>query len=77
MQTIGTVLFDSVDFKSAGVPMRMIALKYFSCDSILLPLCSENTFSKIISLNGHQDLRSMVISRQSIFHAGASIFRQN
>ena len=77
MKIIGAVIIDSGVFKDSGVPIRLIAPKHFSCDSITLSLCSENTVYKLLSLNGHQDPRLMVVACLNLFSTRAHAFSVN
>ena len=77
MKTIGAVLIESGDFKLDDVPMRLIVPKDFSCDSIALTFSSEDTFSKILSLNRHQCPRSMVVMCVNLFFMWEHLFSVN
>ena len=59
VNVIGAVLIDSRGYQAASVLERLILLKLIPCDSIALSLCSKDDLSKLLSLNGHQDPRSM------------------
>ena len=57
--------------------MRLISPKDFSCDSIVLTLYSEDTVSKLLSLNGHQNPRSMVVTCLNLFFMKVHLFAMN
>ena len=59
------------------MPMRLIAPEYFSYDSIALTLSSQDTISKLLSLNSHQDPLSIVISFLNLFFMWAHLFAVN
>ena len=59
------------------VLVRLVSPKHFSCDSIELTLHSEDAISKLISLGGHQDPRSIVVTFLNLFFTIFHLFAFN
>ena len=74
---IGAVLIDSGAYQAAGIPARLISPKDFSCDSIVLTLYSEDSVSKLLLLNGHQDPCSIVVTCLNLFFMRVHLFAVN